>query len=333
MTPDRLHEARVRLHSRRLLVCGAIVLLTAAPAHAEPLRLTFSGVIPQLTVQHRVEVFFADGSKSDNFFPFILSNVAVQGRVNFDADVWGLTQQVTPGSPQRFFEDVDPSSGQAPLGVDTPERITARLDVGSGIGALAFDRDILAHLPTGAMVVTPYEGQAEFGYVEGSETLSTFGFETGDYVFTYFSNYFGWSNPGDPSGPAGELVGEAAFHSLGIGILSSWDQTGSLQNIFGPGPPLAFSWTDPMPGNCFDTNQQATCVDGTGTAWGGFDHFSYTVVRGIVSNSFEVTTTRYGGGLIFTEMQLQAVPEPTSLVMMSVALGGLAFARRRRRQR
>jgi hypothetical protein len=311
----------------RALCCAFAAVVIAGPAQAEPLLLTFRGTIPELTVSTEVTVLSASGTTTQTSTQ-TLSNVAVTGRATFDSGVWNLTQPpVAPDFPLREFVEVDPQDGPLPVGVETSERVRARLEVGSGIGALDFDRDILNNLTPGAVAPLPYRGRSTFGYVEGSEAVS---FETGDAFYVGAESSFSWGNFVDPGGPAGELLAESQFQQLFVGIFSFYDQNLALNNIFGPGAPVDFSWIDPVPGNCLDANAQATCVDGTGTLYGSFGHFFSNVTRGSTPDTLEYRSTSYQGTMVWDEMRLRAVPEPASLLLTGVAFSGVALARRRR---
>jgi hypothetical protein len=307
------------------VILGSVI---AAPAHAAPLLLTFTGVVP--VFQQLTEVItVSNGQSTTVITQTVLSNLPFSGSMTFDSDVWALVGALDPNTYSRQFTVVDPPNPGAPtLGVDTPELIRGTIDVAGGVGTLPFNRERLDEVPPTATPF-PFQGSTTMGYVDGTEGLNlTPPFEFGD---SFFLSYFlgsGWNDFTTFPGTPGEVYGKSESSGVSLSLVSGFSFLFELQNLFPAGPPLAFSFVDPVPGDCSNTQ----CLDGL-ASFGGFSNFSSIGVY--TADGFQLTNTSSLGALVVHQATLgpAAVPEPSSMALIAFGVAAMNVARRQRSRR
>ncbi len=335
--PRRISSTKIRARLR-LLQWAFVGVLTASPAQASPLLFaSFSGVIPTLTVTTQVDVLSLIDGTFTSTGPVVttLFDVPFDGSVTFDASDWALASLLAPppGFPFREFTETDPAGGPG-LGVETSERIRGQLNLGNGIGPLSFDRQLLDGAAA-TDVLFPYQGSTRLGYVDGLDGLNpgfSPPFELGDSFYFGFSNAFSRFEPDVAPlfvpGPPGEVFFRGEFAGLFLDIHTGFEQsTFARQNLFGAGPPLAFSWVDPNPGHC--ASNPVSCTDGYFSFASGFSHGTATNAWGTDAITFQ--TVSYAGSLVPARVDLRAVtvPEPGSISLIALGLGTIGLVRRR----
>ena len=95
-----------------------------------------------------------------------------------------------------------------------------------------------------------------------------------------------------------------------------------LQDLFPAGPPLAFSFEDPVPGDC---DPFVDCNDGRASL-GSFSTFT-GVGTLTADGSIGVDTVLNAPSIVVHRAQLRSVPEPSSMALLTI---GAAMAARRR---
>lgn len=322
-----------------MVAAVAAILLSAGSSSAGPILVgTFAGIAPEVKITTTTEEFVTGGSLGPVTSTQTLTNVAFTGTVRFDSSKYDLATLLSPGSfPYKQYREVDGSTFVPPLGIETTEWIRSTVTFGGPAGTtLTFDRDLTTAATAGSTPYVPYEGTQEITYLEGSETLAvpSLGFETGDVFGFQIANNFGFFTPDAFSptlSPGIYAYGEGSFISLMIQSNFTLGPPFSIINLFGPGPPMAFSWTDATPATC------ATLCDENFTVLGAFTHFTTTSAF-LGGDRFVLDSTLYqASALLFTEMTLApevtAVPEPATLTLLGLgaAVGGLRRLRRSRR--
>jgi hypothetical protein len=211
--------------------------------------------------------------------------------------------------------------------VDTPELIRGTIDVGGGVGTLPFNRQMVDEVPATASPF-PYQGSTNMGYIDGSDGLSLNPpFEFGDYFFLNYSNASGWVDFTTFPGTPGEVYGRSDGSSVSLALLSDFNWMFQLQNLFPAGPPLAFSFVDPVPGDC-----NGSCLDGRGS-FGSF--LAFSSIGTYTADGSQLTTTTYQGSLEVHQATLgpAAVPEPSSMGLIALGVTAIGVARRQRSRR
>lgn len=310
---------------RRVMFSTILAGLIAVPAHAGPLLFTFEGVIPTLTTNTVVETS-VNGVFTSVATPGVFSNVPVSGSMTFDSDVWSLAgPPIAPTFPLRQFAVVDPSNSPNTLGVETPELLRGTLEIGAGVGTVPFDRQSLGTVTPNALVTFPYAGTTQMGYIDGTDGLNLNPpFELGDLFLASVSNSFAWFDVTLTPGTPGQVWGQTNSSILSLQLLSQYDSTFQLHDLFPAGPPLAFSFFDPVPGDC----SGILCQDGRASL-GNFS--SVSSIGTFTANGLQTVTTTYQGSLVVNQAELRSAPEPASLALIAMGAAALRLAQRRSR--
>jgi hypothetical protein len=308
---------------RRVVLSTILTGALSMPAYAGPLLFTFEGTIPTLNRTTVVNTL-SGGVTTSVTTPSVFLNVPVSGRFTFDSDVWSMVgAPFSPFFPFRQFSVTDPSNSPPLVGVDTPELLRGTLDVG-GIGTLPIDRSLIDTLPPTGFVSFPYQGTTTMGFMDGAEGLNVGPFEFGDAFSASVSNGFAWfdftaSTPGD-------VIFRSGSSSIGITVVSQYSSAFVLNNLFPAGPPLAFSFVDPNPGDC---SAPAICDDGL------FSFGSFFVFSGVgtltADGAVGIDTTINAPAIVVNRARLEPVvaPEPASLALFTLGAAAMGLARRR----
>jgi len=307
---------------RRTILSTILGTLFALPAQAGPLLFTFEGTLPVLNVTTIVTTSVTGVGSTTVTTPSVSLNVPVSGSMTFDSDVWALVgPPFSPTFPLRQFTVTDPSGPFGGTGVETPELIRGTLDV-AGVGTLRFDRSLVDALPK-PFADFPYQGTTTMSYMDGTEGLNVGPFEFGDAFLAAFSSGFGWFDV-TASAP-GDVFLRSETSSINIGVVSQYTNSFVLQNLFPAGPPVAFSFVDPVPGDC---SQPADCADGL-FSFGSF--FAFSALGTVTADGgIGIDRTVTAPSIVVNRAQLQAVaaPEPASLALLALG-AAMGIARRR----
>ena len=306
---------------RRVVLSTFFCGLVAVPAQAAPLLLTFEGTIP--TLSKRITIFTATQAGTvDTTTTDVFLNVPVSGSFTFDSDVWSLAGgPLSSTFPLRQFAITDPANAPGVEGVETPELIAGTLEV-DGVGTLSFDRSLISTRPAGAIVTFPYVGSTSMSYLDGTEGLNVGPFEFGDLFALAFSNGFAWIDLTAFPGAPGDVFLRSQSSQFFLSLSSAYNIAFQLQDLFPAGPPLAFSFEDPVPGDC---DPFVDCNDGRASL-GSFSTFT-GVGTLTADGSIGVDTVLNAPSIVVHRAQLRSVPEPSSMALLTI---GAAMAARRR---